>query len=265
MKVTAVRNAVLTVATLFGTLTTQASVPAGTHPHPHEQSAVEYVSTAKGSFAVSPLDAKAAQARLQELKAQRPEAFRKAASVLQSRGWTPTDIVVARRIAARAEGPVQPAQTFSDGDTEIIFWSWDDGDNATWEGQIYIHNYANGGELLLDGQFQTDSSTLAVNWESEIYYKGPRTSPGASDPYVMLQRDGVRVASLGGIDVAAATNADILLVQSLRRRLQSWAECTATGCWSGALACRFTGPAWPECAAGACLAVMVGCAMQQLF
>jgi len=226
--------------------------------------AVERVTTPSGTFDVEKLASATAHARLDAIKAQLPDAFQRAQSALEARGYKPTETIVIRRIQRLDK--VRPAQTYTDGDTEIVFWSWDDGDDSTWEGEIYMENHTSGVSLLLDGQIAIGNPALPVTWETQIYRHGPLTSPADPGSEVSMPRRGtaVQIASLSG--GLAGTDAGIQLVQfGPRHRLQHWAECSATGCWSALVACRFTGPAWPECAAGACLGVMLGCALDSLW
>lgn len=213
----------------------------------------------------------AARARLEQLKVQNPDAFSRAGIALAQHGCKATETIVVRHVSRRPAKKVQPTESYTDGDTEIVFWSWDDGDNATWEGEIYVINHSSGAEMLLDGQFDTTTQSLPVSWESTVYRRGPMTAPAEGSPTTSLPReDSVQVAGLGNQGILAAVHAmrsnSIELVQTgPRRRLQHWAECAGGGCWSGLLACRFTGPAWVDCAAGTCMAVMVACAWDALF
>lgn len=229
--------------------------------------AADRVVTPKGSFDVDKLTSDTAHARLDAIKAQLPAEFRRAQAALEARGYKPTETVVVRRIQPLDK--VRPAQTYSDGDTEIVFWSWDDGDDSTWEGEIYMENHTAGISLLLDGQIAVGNSAPTVTWETQIYRHGPLTSPAEPDPQVaMPRRRAMQLASLTADwdGAAAGDESGIKLVQfGPRHRLQHWAECAATGCWSAMVACRFTGPGWPECAAGACLGVMLGCALDALW
>ena len=75
---------------------------------------------------------------------------------LAARGYRPTDILVVQRKLGPAEsvlpgvnGPMsivpQPASTtYSNSAGEQIFWSWDDGDDSTWEGSQYVERYSDG-------------------------------------------------------------------------------------------------------------------------
>jgi hypothetical protein len=161
-------------------------------------------------------------------------------------------------------------QAYSSNDGEMIFYSWDDGDDGTWEGQIYVESYATGASILVAGQILISDTSLPVQWEDTIASSGgdPRLiAPEARSRQPYLDRDAVQVASADRDFIeqvrAGAGNADIQRVQ-LRAYLQRWVTCAAGGCLAVLMGCRHAGPAWGHCTAIGCVAAMVGCAVSEL-
>lgn len=135
---------------------------------------------------VERLTGKAALAHLHNIMSRRPGAFDRARQSLRDRGFVPTETVYVERTIRLAstqpfgKGLVVPAQDYSESneDGEILFWSWDDGDDATWEGSIYIEIYSDGAASTWEGQI--DASNEEHNW---IYYlKTWEGGPGPGEP-----------------------------------------------------------------------------------
>lgn len=81
-----------------------------------------------------------ALAHLQNLQSKRPEVFQKANARARMRGWRPTNTVLVMRtmrdsVASDEIRSVRQDIYTSEG--EVTFWSWDDGDDSTWEGQMF--------------------------------------------------------------------------------------------------------------------------------
>ena len=105
-------------------------------------------------------------------KERRQPAFREerqeAAEELRAQGFTPTgQVVVIRqlgrptalaRLAALASTPVL-AQSFSTSAGEVILETWDDGDDSTWEGHVYVENAATGDWSSYTTQYEYYYST----------------------------------------------------------------------------------------------------------
>ena len=118
---------------------------------------------------------------------------------------------------------VHAAQSDAFYTAEAVIWtsSWDDGDPATWEGVLGVHeysygNYGEGGAQLRN---DTEDEGAGVPWTS-----GSVTIPGA------------------GMDSAAAYNEGIKRVFG----------CSVTGCFGGAGRCIFFGPFSMNC-------LLIGC------
>ena len=52
--------------------------------------------------------------------------------------------------------PIQNGSVSQDG-IEVVWYSWDDGDNSTWEGETWAQNYNTGEGVTWDGQIPLNS------------------------------------------------------------------------------------------------------------
>lgn len=99
--------------------------------------------------AVEQLRGQAALERVAQIATRNPGEGAAIATALQSRGFRPTDHAIAirsLRMTARGWVPADevqtlPAQAVSGQEGEVAFWTWDDGDNTTWEGLVHCVNY----------------------------------------------------------------------------------------------------------------------------
>jgi len=79
----------------------------------------------------------------------------------------------------------------------MTFWSWDDGYDGTWEGEIYGERYSDGAWHLMEGQANIETETMYAVWANDVGHEGP------GGPYEVKSRGaraygGIRLASLGG-------------------------------------------------------------------
>ncbi|HEX2833713.1 MAG TPA: hypothetical protein VHW00_11935 [Thermoanaerobaculia bacterium] len=198
-----------------------------------------------------------AKAHLAELKSKRPSVFRMAERRMSARGYRPTEQVVVLRTARTEPSLYQPTQSIPTSEGEIVFWSWDDGDDSTWEGTMYISRYSNGAEMLQEAQFDIATATPSVMFESTIWKHLPGLEYAAGDD-PNVQGSPVLMASLRG----ATATPQIELATSMPRPAREWLGCVVNGCLVGAIACAFSGPAYPECVVLVCAAVKLGCTVQ---
>lgn len=220
---------------------------------------------------------------LQNLKARHRAHIEKAAARLREKGYTMTsEVVVVRQIDLQARkhrsGAIQPASdSYSTSDGEIIFWSWDDGDDSTWEGTVYVANYGNGGYTYIDGQIDTLHDELAPVWEDTIYYYGG----SGGDPCVENCEPIYQTRNLFGddkpIQLASLMSdlryavhnelepAEYHRVHHLGAHLRSWGKCFLVSCGVSATTCRWAGPAWGKCALAGCGASAILCGVAEMF
>lgn len=145
--------------------------------------------------------------------------------------------------------------TIVDGDYELTFISYNDGNNATWEGIIYFKRPE--GEAVYSGQFDISTSDLRVLRETQ--YMGI----GDGSTQLMPVTKNTQPVQLQAISYNPGQPVSVTAPQG--SALQEWAECAATGCISAGVGCYMTGPGWAACAAIACLVVMLGCALDALW
>jgi hypothetical protein len=224
---------------------------------------------------VERLHGEAALAHLYNLMSRRPEAFAAARKSLEQRGFAPTNIVtVERTIRLARSRPKEggalavPAQTSSEqnSDGEIVFWSWDDGNNGTWEGEIYIEIYSTGAASTWEGQI--DDSTDQYPW---IYYRKLWEGAGGGGPHEVQNEvspplPGSRAQIVPAVLLeSCGLEAGRVVPVSFYQWAVCWRACVLGGCTAAAAWCRLTGPAWPECWSVRCVAAEIGCAVSCYF
>jgi len=228
---------------------------------------------------VTRLSGPEAMARIQERSGKHPGPFGRAVEALKKRGFQPTTQAWAVLHSAKASGPVdskngiQLAQYSWSGDEgEIDFWSWDDGDNGTWEGVLYAENYDTGVAVTFDLQINIEvdgnywtvfSDCTGAERNGQPYEV--KTSPAGG------QDSGIRLASLNAesrflpallssMNVKQAPGHPYELVL----HPQQYFGCAFWGCLAVAVGCAFLGPGAPPCFFAACTAVLVAC-LRELF
>lgn len=223
-----------------------------------------------GRTAVDTLVGKAALARLAELRARKPATFAKADALMEAKGYKRTETVVVRQsgnLRKESASGVQPAQELYSSNSETVFYSWDDGNNGTWEGMMYVADYSTGEEILVSGQcdITRPSIEIPVLWEQTVSYSGGTTiAPEARNE---RSRPAVQVATMDSDGVEHARSVaganDIQRVQ-FRAYLKRFLLCSVGGCIGVAAYCAAAGPGFWHCMALGCGAVVVGCSITSL-
>lgn len=220
------------------------------------------------------LAGEAAHAYLRNLKARRSEGFRRAQAKLEARGFVQTDQVAVFRSVSLVGGRQVSRDdvtfvedVFTTGDGELVFWSWDDGDDTTWEGSIFMASYSPEADLLANAQLDISTSLNDEPiWEETISYNPPRGGPFNQE----ASGDGLdtaptRVACASDDIVAGLAgptlDRDLVFVGSFAGMVKSWAACSLAGCAGAAVACALSGPGWAGCFNAWCMGSTVGCAV----
>jgi hypothetical protein len=203
-----------------------------------------------------------AVSHLRDLTARRQELMEKAARRMRDRGFKPTDIVMVARNDGSG-GEIAPVEdSFSNQEGEIVFWSWDDGANETWEGVIYVEDYVTGAFATWESQLDISTEDEYPLWESYVGGGGG----GPREPVYqthLFQDEPPQLASSAAeyaLDrIRGGTSRDIQRV-GLRR----WAACTGAGCAGSAIGCIATGPKWAVCTGIWCAGWAIGCGIHEL-
>lgn len=228
----------------------------------------EVVLDADRGISVERVQGEAARTHLLNLMARHPEPFASARSTLAERGAHPTEqVFVLRSLAladpvpalSKAPGSSPDSVAIGDGNGEMIFWSWDDGDPSTWEGQIYVANYEHDFEAILETQFAIGSVPYSVVWGSTIWSRrGPyQQFPDAASTGGDETFGTEFLASLlsnGGPGVLAGGDEPPRPKPKAQHYLECWLGGMGSGCFAGAVRCLLTGPAWVVCFLTDCMA-----------
>ncbi|HEX2163829.1 MAG TPA: hypothetical protein VHM02_07760 [Thermoanaerobaculia bacterium] len=241
----------------------------------------------QGGRAYEVLQDSAAFAHLADKRLRHPERFVGMGHALTARGHRPTDRIVvvrsigtARALAGRPRSPQAPklllqAQTTTDqnGQGEQIFWSWDDGDDSTWEGSQYVERYSDGAWITVDGQLDISQVGGDAIWATKTG-GGLGIDPDHRDTSWFGPAD-----ARGGIVEALRSSQSPTLLrfaqqeqdperprnQEWEDQMDGWAKCVGATCAGCALGCMFTGPGYPGCYGACCIGGMVACALEHFF
>jgi hypothetical protein len=237
---------------------------------PVAESAVRRFDTGDGSYVVvqsgqayEVLKGTRAFRHLSDKRLAHPERFLGMGSALASRGYRPTDTIFVERsltpkealdaLGKEGEGLIRPllsSTTYSNSQGEQIFWSWDDGNDGTWEGSQYVERYSDHAWVTYDGQLDISNTNGDAIWSqktggsSGITPENQVSFPGAAG------HSDVRLAGFFG---------------NLDEEFKDWAVCITGGCLACAGGCLFTGPAYPVCYGSCCFGVSIACAFDYYF
>jgi hypothetical protein len=213
---------------------------------------------------------------IEYLKAKRekhPARFRRQGRELRHVGATPTDNVLVLRTLALADvgkdelesSSVAPASTtVANGQGEVIFWSWTDGDNATWEGTTYFERYSDGAWRNFDGQVNIATEDYYAQWGTETSRGGPDIQTSldkwtTEDYYTILATES------GGRSSSDKWHMGWFHGFYGNPEYRDWIGCVAGITGGCTTTCIVMGAAWPDCM-GACAAgALVNCALQWIF
>lgn len=223
-------------------------------------------------------------------------AYERSRAEMSSRGYSATwTVFVERRIVrtpmrrppnsvvAQFKHLIMPslsAQEYSEanGSGEFIATAWDDGNDDTWEGSIYVQRYSDGAWRLYDSQVDagtSDDSSNAPNYHDFLDGRGgngpggplPIRGPGLRRPKALFAN---LVGANENLDALRKANA-VVTAQSgcdWLCRAGRWASCTRGWCAAAAISaygCRRTGAAWLPCFGIACTGAQVACAIEEWF
>lgn len=137
----------------------------------------------------------------------------------------------------------------------VTFWSWDDGNSATWEGVILVESYSGGSWSSWEAQIDISTSAYSTVWaewtggEIEEEYQ----TDLLADPELRLAAWGH--GGCGGPSGCPGYGAE---------EMQDFVTCIVSGCSGVAATCRLLGPGWAHCFAGGCAGIIVQCALDSI-
>jgi hypothetical protein len=176
-------------------------------------------------------------------------------------GWT----VVALKEPKAKAGPQPPAglephAVVTDDHFVIAWYSYDDGDNTTWKGTVYVAT-ADGDQGTWNQQLDLGHGKgLKHMWSQNTWFKpAPRKRPaglglpGWGDAHVVLT------------DLLAGAPPDRKYPLRPAPDWYGYYGCSSFWCGGAALGCAAMGPGAPGCFVAGCTTSLVGCAWGTLF
>ena len=238
----------------------------------HGSNVYQRLASDDGRNTVQVLTGREALDHLKNLQARRPGPFAEAGQRLRAKGWTPTEHVLVVRTVRKAitsrngYGPILPAQTttIDTDEGEVVFWSWDDGDPLTWEGEMWAQRYSDGAEALTAPQADTEQHY--VTSEELIYWH----SPTVENPVGRHDTGGSRTPMIQRAKWSGNSAGPILLTQERRKPVDArqfvkdYLSCVLVSCGGGLVGCMFSGPLYIECITLNCAAFITLCALGEI-
>jgi hypothetical protein len=192
--------------------------------------------------------------RANQLK-RKNKALAKALSDMQSRGLQPDFESGVSILGVDKSRPIkkiaaQDETTIIDGDYELTFFPYNNGNNATWEGVIYYRNAV--GEAVFSALLDISaySSVTVISEHCYMSTTGTQLRPvgkdnGRGEPRMTYSNHAKNAAP----QVPA---------------IRAFIECSVRGCLQVVISCRGIGPYWVACFVPACYAVALNCAIEHL-
>jgi hypothetical protein len=218
----------------------------------------------------------AARQRFEQLRASHRGVFEKAAAMLLRHGFVDTGVVeiirtprAVRNSRGDSPRPYSLVDSVADTEGEIVYWSWDDGDQTTWEGNIYLHEYSTVNWISFNGQFSVETANAwAMYWDDPVGASEP-AGGGPDNQGVRFQQPpmfpNAAVFAKTAISPRTRTRGPYSLVIDwiqVQNKIQDWAWCAAFGCAGSTATCQIL-PGTPRekglCSAATCLGISVGC------
>lgn len=242
-----------------------------------------------------------ARARLDELKAGHKRAgWLRAERNLMSRGLIATDIVTVIRHIPASEiigdrdavaipmsmAAPQDFEESVDG-KEIVMWSWDDGDDDTWEGAVQITRNSDGVYLTWDLQIEIPTAAgydVGDWWDiddygseegsecpedpeegcpMEVNFSVPSSLRGDSHPNIVLVSENPVESQCPGPWCWAVVW--VASDSGRRERVRQFSVCSGAALVAAGGSCIGSGAGWPACAAITGGFAVGGCGAYQLF
>lgn len=191
---------------------------------------------------------------LQQLEAKNPSVFSEVRRSLRGRGYEPTRTVSVSRTVA-TPGLISDSASSSDG--EIVMWSWDDGDDGTWEGMVYVKRYSDGATATSEGQMDITVPEVRPIWYRTISIDRPGDDEprpagfgaGWSTAEVMSHAVIQPGQSMSGVYAPASDGFDWF----------TWMVCSVDLCYICMEGCTFAGQYWGHCTLACCSIAMILC------
>jgi hypothetical protein len=200
----------------------------------------------------------------------------------RERAQAPTSLLSQIAEAVRPTLRARQGETVYENDGYGVFSSWDDEDDSTWEGNVFVYHYATGRSLSIDAQLDVSGDgeeAPPIEWaegdleggeEDEEPGPHPIWAPGFIQVRPFVSQASYR-AEASRFERAPSTRAacDCELLQEPGHEV---ADCMLWNalhdswwvCGGAAAGCVFSGPAYFKCLGGSCLAAFVANFLEEL-
>lgn len=194
--------------------------------------------------------------RANQLK-RKNKALATAMNDLQSRGLQPDFESGVSVVGVDKSRPIkkivaQDETTIIDGDYELTFFPYNNGNNATWEGIIYYRNAV--GEAVF-------SALLDISGYSSVSVIREHCYMSTTGTQLRDVGKGNSPASPRMTSVSYSKNHSTNAAPQLIS-IRAFVNCAVTGCMQILSSCRGLGPYWTHCFIAGCSAVVMECAIE---
>lgn len=235
------------------------------------------------SLVIEKLTGQRAVDHFRRLREEKPQRFVGSGEALARRGYKPTREVIVYRtlniagqlapadrehLGLKMPSPLFASDAYASSEGEIIFWSWDDGSDATWEGQTYVERYSDGAYANYDGQSSIASEDWYGVWTEQTSSGGGGGDGDCAECVIQPTSNGGPAAFVPAVIGGSASPGSGRLDLRQASYLSMWdgyLGCVVSRCAGCGVACAITGPGWPKCAGGCCVGMgIVACGLERL-
>jgi hypothetical protein len=262
------------------------AMPVSTAPTPHSypvfDNSIQLLENQGKLVAVQRLSGKEAYDHLQQVRDVKGEAFGHSVALMASQGYRPTKVaVVVRTVRVDkliSEGVIPssavPVGTeISNQEGEVIFWSWDDGNDGTWEGVTYVAKYSTGQWATYNSQVNIQVPQYSTVWaqmtggsiqeeNQDVLDRGPQRMNGFLQ--AISRGGGVPATPLAVASSPRAPGVGLAAINA-NQEFEDFVICSVGFCYICAEGCIFAGPFWPECFGLCCFLSILFCAWYHFF
>ena len=210
---------------------------------------------------------------LQQLSDRHPGVVQKSAAMLRQKGWRDTGHMEVIRSVAQVHSSLDSASGpywLTDGSVagsggEIAWWTWDTGNDTTWGGYVYLHEYSSGNWVCANMETSMiPYQEFTLVWDEPTGAGTDGDGGGIINPTSLGTQRSTPLIFASYVDRGPIHRVNWIDWSQVRRGVQNWAWCTSFGCAGSYIGCVYMMPGKlpkevAECAAGTCIAIGIGC------